>query len=202
MYRASRHRITALVTAADANVELIVPSTPEWRVRDVVAHLSGIASDAMTGNMEGAPGEVWTAAQVDRARDQSLVDLLADWAKFGETFESFLSSPDGAVAGSAVMDALTHEADIRHAWEMSFELPDDFLGWAAGRLRDRFDAAVAEAGLPPVAVKAPDAELFRAHLGRRTAAQVREYEWSADPTPYLDAFFFFGPTEQASGEHL
>ena len=31
--------------------------------------------------------------------------------------------------------------------------------------------------------------LFRSFGGRRTLAQVRALDWSADPTPYLDAFF-------------
>ena len=30
-------------------------------------------------------------------------------------------------------------------------------------------------------------DLFRALAGRRSAAQVRAWSWSADPTPYIDA---------------
>ena len=202
LYGAARQRITAIVTAPDVDVETVVPSTPAWRVRDVVAHLAGISTDAMTGNMEGAPGEVWTAAQVERGRDRPLSDVLDDWVAYGEKFEEFLSSPAGSAATAAVVDAYTHEADIRHALGLPFEVPSDFLSWATGHLDERFHTAVAEAGLPPVSVRAADAELFRARLGRRTAAQVCAYEWSADPTPYLDSFFIFGPTEQASGEHL
>ena len=202
LYRSGRQRITASVTGPDVDVEMLVPSTPAWRVRDVVAHLAGISTDAMTGNMEGAPGEVWTAAQVERGRDRPFSDVLDDWVAYGEKFEEFLSSPAGSAATAAVVDAYTHEADIRHALGLPFEVPSDFLSWATGHLDERFHTAVAEAGLPPVSVRAADAELFRARLGRRTAAQVCAYEWSADPTPYLDSFFIFGPAEQASGEHL
>jgi len=202
LYGAARQRITALVADEGVDLEAIVPSTPAWRVHDVVAHLAGITVDAMTGNMDGAPGEAWTAAQVNRGRDRSLPDLLADWAKYGETFEGFLSSPAGGAATAAVVDVHTHEADIRHALGLPFVVPGEFLGWATGQLGDRFQTSLTEAGLPPVTVNAPDAELFRARLGRRTADQVRKYDWSADPTPYLNAFFIFGPAEQASGEHL
>ncbi len=202
VYSAARQRITALVTADDVDLETIVPATPAWRVHDVIAHLVGITDDAMNGNLEGAPGEAWTAAQVDRGHDRAVTDLLADWAKFGPMFEGFLSSPAGEVASSAVIDVHTHEADLRHVLGLPLAIPDEFLGWAIGRLRGGFHTAVAEAGLPAVALDVNDAEWFRARLGRRTEAQVRAYDWSADPTPYLDTFFIFGPTELPSGEHL
>ena len=202
LYGAARKRVTTLVRADGVDLEMIVPASPEWRVRDVVAHLAGIASDAMTGNMDGAPGDEWTNAQVERGRGRPFSDVLADWATYGEKFEGFLSSPAGATATPAVMDLYAHEADIRHAFGLPLEVPDNFLAWASTQLHDRFQTSVAEAGLPPVSVKASASELFRARLGRRSAAQVCAYEWSADPTPYLDAFFIFGPAEQASGEHL
>ena len=202
LYGAARQRITSLVTTDGVDLETIVPSTPAWRVRDVVAHLTGVTADAMSGNMDGAPGEAWTEAQVARGRDRSLDEILADWEKFGSMLEGFLSSPAGGPASAAVMDVHTHEADIRHALGMPIALPSDFLAWAIDGLRDGFYKSVGEAGLPPVRMNAPDAEWFRARLGRRTEEQVRAYDWSIDPTPYLDTFFIFGPTQQESGEVL
>ena len=134
LYSAARQRITALVTADGVDLEAIVPSTPAWRVHDVVAHLAGVAADAIGGNMEGAPGEAWTAAQVARGRDRSLADLIADWEEFGPMLEGFLSSPAGVPASAAVIDVHTHEADVRHALGMSFEMPGDFLDWAMRRI--------------------------------------------------------------------
>ncbi|MCE9622746.1 MAG: hypothetical protein K8R99_10405 [Actinomycetia bacterium] len=202
LYTAARQRITALVSSGGVDLDKIVPSTPAWRVRDVIAHLTGVTADAMSGNMDGAPGEAWTEAQVARGRDRDLAELLADWEKFGSMLADFLSSPAGAAASAAVMDVHSHEADLRHALGLPFELPDDFLSWAIGGVRDGFYKAVAEADLPAITLNASDAEWFRARLGRRTEAQVRAYDWSADPTPYLDTFFMFGPAELASGEHL
>ena len=202
LYGAARHRITALVLDEGVDLETIVPSTPAWRVRDVVSHLAGITADAMTGNMDGAPGDVWTDAQVERGRGRLLSDVLADWETYGAQFEGFLSSPAGANATAAVMDVHAHEADIRHALGLPFEVPDNFLAWATTQLHDRFQTSVAGAGLPPVSVKADGSELFRAHLGRRTAAEVSAYDWSLDAAPYLDAFFIFGPAEKSIGEHL
>lgn len=202
LYSAARQRITALVTVDGVDLKTIVPSTPAWRVRDVVAHLAGVTVDAIGGNMEGAPGEAWTAAQVARGRDRDLTDLLADWEKFGAMLAGLLSSPAGTPASAAVIDVHTHEADVRHALGLPFEMPSDFLGWSMKRVRDGFHASVSEAGLPPVTLNVGDAEMFRARLGRRTSAEVSAYDWSADPAPYLDTFFIFGPTERSIGEHL
>lgn len=201
-YGAARRRLTALVSEQGVVLELMVPATPAWRVHDVVAHLAGVATDAINRNVEGAPGEAWTAAQVARGRDRTLAELLTDWEKYGTMLQEFLSSPAGAPVSNVVMDVHSHEADVRHALGLPFDMPSDFLGWSMGRIRGGFHASVAEAGLPPVTINVTDAELFRARLGRRTGGEVCAYDWSADPTPYLDTFFIFGPAERSIGEHL
>ncbi len=201
LYSAARQRITSLVTTDGVDLETIVPATPAWRVRDVVAHVAGVAADATSGNMAGAPGEAWTEAQVARGRDRTPAEVIADWEKSGPMLEGLLSSPAGAAASAAVIDVHTHEADIRHALGLSLAIPADFLAWAADSLRKAFHTAVAEAGLSPVTLTISDTEWFRSRLGRRTADEVRAYDWSLDPTPYLDKFFHFGPTVTSLGEN-
>ena len=191
-YRAARERITALVAGSDVDSNVAVPATPEWNVHDVVAHLSGIATDASTGNMEGAPGEAWTAAQVLRGAGRTLAEMLADWQQHAPMIEGFLSSPEGESVGNAVMDIHTHEADLRHALGLHVSAPPDVLRWAASRLRDGFHEQCGAAGLAPVVVTTADFEWFRGRMGRRTVQEVAAYEWSVNPTPYLDSFFVFG----------
>ena len=62
-----------------------VPCTPDWTVRDVLSHVSGITDDALAARMEGAPGEAWTAAQIERNRSATVEELLDVWAFFGPT---------------------------------------------------------------------------------------------------------------------
>jgi uncharacterized protein (TIGR03083 family) len=201
-YRAARERISALVTADGVDPDLVVPATPAWTVQCVVAHVSGIASDATTGNMEGAPGEAWTAAHIARGAGRSIAELVAEWEQTGPMIESFLSSPAGANASAAVMDIHTHEADVRHALGLPVDVPQDFLAWAVPSLREGLAEAISAAELPPVEVAASDFEWFRGRLGRRTESEVRGYGWSADPTPYLDSFFIFGRAATSLGESL
>ena len=197
IYRASRLRVAGLVD--DSVSDRAVAATPAWNAHDVVAHLAGVMNDILSGNMEGAATPPWTAAQVERGRDKSVARVIDEWAEVAPGFETFLSSPDGAKAGAAVMDVHAHETDLRAAFGLAPELSDEVLTWAAGALRAGFDAAVEAAGLPAVEIDVPEFEMFRGRLGRRTREQVLAFGWSADPGPYLDTFFLFGPTDHPVG---
>lgn len=198
MYRAARLRISGLVN--DDVGGRPVPATPLWDVHDVVAHLAGITEDVRTGNLEGITTDPWTAAQVERGRSKTVSELLAIWDENAPLIEGFLSSPDGAAAFRAVLDVHTHEADLLNALGRPVDLPAEFLDWLTPLQHADFADAVADAGLPPVTVAASDLQWFRGRLGRRTAAEVCSYGWSADPAPYLDHWFVFGRAERSLGE--
>jgi uncharacterized protein (TIGR03083 family) len=200
MYRSCRERITTLVSAPGVDPDLVVPATPEWSVHDVIAHLSGIAEDAAQGNMAGAPGESWTAAQVTRGRERSIAELIEKWNEYAPGMEAFFSSPGGEAMAAGVFDVHTHEADLRNALGLPVAVPADFLSWAAGNFRVSFTDALAETDLPAVEVAASDLDWFRGRLGRRTVDEVCAFGWSAEPAPYLDAFFIFGRASVSLGE--
>lgn len=212
LYAAARHRITDLVLSSPAEAAAAAcPATPEWNVHDVLAHCRGITEDVRLGNIAGAGTDPWTAEQVTRHRDTSIADLIAGWSADAPLLESVLSSPGGDAVSRVVIDVHTHEADIRAALGRPQPLTDEFIEWALPALCAGLFDSVAAAGLAPLAVVATDAgtygpadaavtvttsafELFRARLGRRSRNQVWDYDWGgADPTPYLEHFFIFGP---------
>ena len=198
MYRASRLRIGELVDDDVAGVP--VPASEMWTVHDVVAHLVFGASDVTSGNLDGAGSPPWTAVHVERGRDLTVSALLAVWEEYGTGMERLLASPQGPRASAVVMDVNCHECDLRHALGLTPEPDPSFLDWAAPSLLGGFARAVDARSLPPVTVNAPQFEVFRGRLGRRTAGEVAGYAWSADPTGYLDAWFIFGPRDQPLGE--
>ncbi len=200
LYRTCRERVTSLVSDPSVDETMVVPATPEWTVHDVVAHLSGISEDATSGNMEGAPGDAWTAAQVERGRTKSLDDLIALWQERAPMVEAVFSSPEGQPMLAGVIDVHTHEADLRHAFGLPVDVPADFLAWVGDRFRDALDQQAAAAGLPPAELDISDLEWFRGRLGRRTEDEVRAYPWPVDPSPYLDLFFVFGRATHPLGE--
>ena len=62
VYRAVRVRITALVCELpEETLDRVAPATPEWRVRDVVAHLAGSTADIVSGNLDDVASDEWTA---------------------------------------------------------------------------------------------------------------------------------------------
>jgi uncharacterized protein (TIGR03083 family) len=200
LYRTCRERITALVSDPTVDETMVVPATPEWTVHDVVAHLSGVTEDATSGNMAGAPGDEWTAAQVARGRSKSLGELIALWQERAPMVEAVFSSPEGQPMLAGVIDVHTHEADLRHAFGLPVDVPADFLTWVGNRFRDALDQQAAAAGLPPAELDISDLEWFRGRLGRRTETEVRAYPWPVDPTAYLDLFFVFGRAAHSLGE--
>lgn len=214
LYAQARQRITDLVQeVGPAHWMDEVPAVPGWNVHDVVAHLRGIVEDALAGNMAGAPGEAWTAAQVERGRVQDVRTLLDGWTNDAPAFEAFLSQA-GPMGAAGAIDIHAHEHDLRGALTRPSELPDDAARWIlATVLGGRLDA-VASAGLPPLRVETdegdahgpPDApsvlrasrfELFRAVLGRRSTEQIAsmlaEVADGADRSAYVGPLCVFGP---------
>jgi uncharacterized protein (TIGR03083 family) len=132
-YRETHDDLVALVRDLDeGTLNSMVPSTPAWSVRDVVAHLSGMARDVSLGE---AP-EVFATMIVDRSKliladlhtvrqvaDRSellLEELLAEWAGHADALVPMLSGerplPVSAPFADrmVVTDAVTHAQDVRN----------------------------------------------------------------------------------------
>ena len=67
------------------------------------------------------------------------------------------------------------------------------------RVRSGNNEWVTGEGEPGATLEAPLFELFRALSGRRSADQIRGYDWSGDREPYIPAFeygpFTVSPTD-------
>jgi hypothetical protein len=183
-----------------------VPCTPAWTVRDVLSHVSGIPDDALAGRMDGAPGEEWTAAQVERNRTADVDDLLTRWSQQAPAFAAAIEQMGER---RPPIDCHSHEHDVRHALGRSgarstviIDQPSFAQVDAPVRIVIEFaDGSSVTTGDPTSASTvtlrgATRFELFRSRLGRRTRRQVREYDWvghDADIEIALDHWFGFGP---------
>lgn len=195
-YRGVREPLIALLRdRPDDDFELVAVATPDWRVRDVVAHLAGVCDDVANGNMADAPSNTWTAAQVDKRRELPTDALLDDWSTHATTVESFMNSV-GPPIGQMVFDVWTHEQDIRGALGAPGGRDSDALdiawAWFADAQQTPPAGIVPEMEVPPLLVTTevgefrfgPDGEIgatleasrfeiLRAVTGRRSLAQVR-----------------------------
>ena len=210
-YADARERLCGLVRgASDAELAAPVPACPGWSVTDVLAHMTGMAADWLSGAVDGFGTAAWAQAHVDSRRVRAVGQLVEEWRALGPRLDAKLSDPIGEgmpvfMAEVATVALAHHEQDVRGA-----------LGAPGGRdaaacqvaMRAAVDDLVnrqAAAALAPlllraqgdrdwhvgggdaaVVVAAPAFDLLRSLAGRRTEEEVRAFAWSDDPTPYVE----------------
>lgn len=204
-YRLVYERIEALLRGRGEVAELTMPACPGWTVRQTVAHLTGLAQDVVSANLEGVGTEAWTQAQVDRLGQHSIDELLDLW---GQTIGPLAAQLTGATpeiaAGQLVFDVLTHEHDIRGALgepdardgDLSYQVALGFLatmydltlrhtGRAAMRLTTPSIGTVQlgdpGAATDQLALEVSDFDALRAFGGRRSEQQLLALPWHGDP---------------------
>ncbi|MEP6625318.1 MAG: hypothetical protein ABJC79_12805 [Acidimicrobiia bacterium] len=112
-YRGVRERIIDLVRSEPPERQMMVaPATPDWRVHDVVAHLAGATSDVLAGRLEGVGSDPWTAKQVEDRHDVLTEVVLDEWDTNSVQIDPMVPT-FGPASGQIVLDAVTHEHDIR-----------------------------------------------------------------------------------------
>jgi len=205
-YESSRDRIAALASElSDESLGATVPCCPEWTVKDLVGHLTGLLEDRLAGRMPTQGFEEWTHAQVARYRGESIDDVLAAW-------QSLPVQRDDAPPSLAALsfDVVSHEHDLCQAVGVVGDRTSFSVHVGAERARERMGAQIAAAAAPgvlvttasgtalvegvgePIALETSDYHLMRLVTGRVSHAQAASMAWSAEPTLVLDALFADG----------
>jgi uncharacterized protein (TIGR03083 family) len=212
IYAEGRTRLADLVSSEDPHGSTgPVPGCPEWAVRDVIAHVTGVCADVLAGNIEGVATPPWTAAQVHQRKDRDLAAIFDEWAAVAPQVEAIAQHFPARTDEQWVLDLTTHEHDIRGA--LSCPGGRDAAGVLVGldfATTMGMAASIDARGLPALRVKASDREwivgngepaaslegspfeLFRAMTGRRSERQVRALQWEGDADLFVPAFEF-GP---------
>ena len=210
LYRESQARVAEIVSGLDGYaLAQTVSATPKWSARDVLAHLSGAADDFCTGNLDGAGGEEWTAAQVARAEGTSVSDLVDAWERVADQTAAALDSRQMPLF--SMWDVITHEADVRETHglgRLDDTVVDEALAplWAMFAKRypgpGRLDVVAGEQtlhmgdGEPGLSPSVSAYELFRGMLSRRSRAQMLAWAWQGDdPTTAMAHLTLFGVRE-------
>ena len=164
----------------------------------------------------------WTGDQVNAHRKRPLQELLTEWEEAGAAIMPMLAGDEPwpgdvlPIAGHILMtDLAVHQQDIHGALGLVKDREEapiriGFSVYTTGvdlRLREsqgpplRFVSEhkeVTVGGYEPAAtVTGPRFELFRALSGRRNPEQVRAYDWSGDPEPFLEFFYPYGVRSEA-----
>lgn len=208
LYAEGRDRFIDVVSGLDDVVAAtLVPTCPAWSVKDAVAHVTGICADILAGRLDGVATDAWTAAQVDARRGIAIAGVIAEWQETGPQVDAIIDG-FGPAGEQLLTDLTTHEYDVRYALGRPgrrdlpvFELAVDFT------LTHLADRLVADSGSAPIEVRsagriwkvggdgepgttltAEPFDILRMVTGRRSTAQVKAMDWSADPSPWLPAF--------------
>jgi uncharacterized protein (TIGR03083 family) len=198
-YQMTRARIADRVAALDdEGVGRRVPACPDWSVRDVIAHMTGIAVDVAAGRLPGTDTQRWIDGHVEARRHRAPADLVDEWIHSG--VETFLEQTGSA---QMLLDACLHEHDICHALGVVGERKSDAVQACVPVMSEllRKDLLARQApgsvqlvsggrswvvGEGPVelVLEADSFELLRVFAGRRSVAQMRARPWKkADGSP-------------------
>jgi uncharacterized protein (TIGR03083 family) len=208
-YQRLRRELLALVDSCDADaLRTPVPATPAWTVRDVLAHVVGIAADLNAERFGDGDADAWTAAQVDERRCRSVKELSCEWdaeaPRFLYGFELF----GDELGGHYVADLAQHVVDVQEALGRPVHLDAEVLEIGLGFYCDDLDVRLREHGVglmleletgtwqlgvepPKGTLRTGSAEAFRVMGGRRSVEVIRALAWDGDRdtlAPLLPAY--------------
>jgi uncharacterized protein (TIGR03083 family) len=164
--------IDLLRSTPESSGNIVVPCTPEWTVRQLAAHLVGVPEDILAGRMEGVASDAWTQAQVERFGDLTLTELADLFEASAPQIDALIHNIPQPIISQFVMDAVTHEQDMRSA-----------LGVQGGRDSKAVEVGVGfflnliEVSDPPLFTEltntsASSWDVLRSLTGRRTVEQM------------------------------
>lgn len=134
-YADARLRLQRLLADLDdAALARHVPACPAWTVRDVIAHVAGVAADAACGTYFSGAADAWADSRLATVRDEwtaeqvrsgyglPVADLIARWNRWAATLEPVLAGRVPPRPGSptwltsaTVADLAAHLHDLRGA---------------------------------------------------------------------------------------
>jgi uncharacterized protein (TIGR03083 family) len=210
VYAGLRTEVIALARSLTAEeVELKVPQSPDWAIRDVIAHVVGIVDDILSDNLADIGTDRWTDVHVSSRADKTLDEICDEWTALAPRF-SALGEANPVMPMRAGADLITHYHDILQAVGRQGDRDTAAVGMALERYGPFFCERAGNAGLPVVRVDAggqvwqsgdgePAAiltgspfDLLRAFSGRRSAAQIVAMDWIGDAAPYVSVASPYG----------
>ena len=179
-YQQLRERVIELLAdTRDEDANKTVPACPKWTVQNLVCHIIGVPEDILEGRMKGVTTDPWTQAQVDRHKPDSIAQLREILINQKSKFDFVLPNIPSPVNSQFVMDAVTHEHDLREALgkpgtQDSLAVKVAFVWLASNSMypKELVDKLRAS--------KATEFQLVRAMTGRISVEQMNELNLPGD----------------------
>jgi hypothetical protein len=208
VYERIRRAFIAMVSVlTDEQLHLRVPATPAWSVKDVLAHVVGLAADLNAQRFpepDDVGGVAWAGNQV--ANRQSLIvgEVIEEWEREAETFENGLRAFGYEFGSHFAADLYVHYCDVRSAIGVTPDADeltvavalDHYLGYVAAMLADANWGTLEIVAGPEIRrlgtehparahLRAEPVELLRALSARRSERQIRALDWEGDVDGFL-----------------
>ncbi|QRN79828.1 MAG: maleylpyruvate isomerase family mycothiol-dependent enzyme [Nocardiopsis sp. BM-2018] len=201
IYENCQNRLLELAATLDRDqLATVVPACPDWTVQQVYAHLAGLATDVVNGDVTPPATDEVTGRQVAARAGHGIERLIAEWTRTGPGLVALLRTQQRRRYSLPALDVWHHENDIRGALGLTAQTEDadQLADFPLGGLAKGWPAQV-----PSVRVVATDTgqewslgegaaltlsgtafELARAVTGRRSVNQILAMDWTgADPAP-------------------
>ncbi len=213
-YRTVRDElINALGNVDDAAVKAIVPSCPEWTVKDVVSHLSGLNAELLADVPGSLGSDEATTRQVKGRSSASLGEVVDEWVSLTDAIEERFTA-NGDIAAALLADLVVHIYDLAEVLgqptiEAAKATPASahrYVGRLQTRLFDQMGIALTvklddgtvwtpnSDATKSVTLRTTPFNFLRGITGRLHRSEVESFDWSTDPGDILDhAWNQYGP---------
>lgn len=174
-YLQFRERVVGLIRdIPESQASLSVPLCPNWEVSSLISHIVGVPEDILAGRMEGVTTDAWTQAQVDRHEGESLSQLADTWLAIATEFDVVLPHIPSPVNSQMMMDAVTHEHDLRHAVGRAGAQDSLAVDVALGWLLNMVEVKIPGSAQEILDTGVSRFELMRSLTGRRSIDQMNQ----------------------------
>ncbi len=205
LYPELRDQVITLVSSLDAE-ELVrpVPSTAEWTVTQVVAHVCGLNSDIVGGAREDLGADERTALQVSRRAMMTVGEICDEWRNHDAAMRA-IAAEVPLLQERLAADLVIHLHDLQHALDhpidrgdaatisashvYAMRSPERWFATAGVPVRvELTDGFVAGSEGGDVTLRATPYDFLRSISGRRSRKQVEALDWSAVVSEVIDNF--------------
>jgi uncharacterized protein (TIGR03083 family) len=208
-----RHLVEVVLGLPEEDLARTVPATPDWSVKDVVAHVTGVASDLATARIppeldlvaslsdpeQAEMRDEVTAEQVASRRNRTIADIADEWNRhLNEVLamirgEKPFPRPVPFADAVLVTDLAVHAQDVRNATGRQGDRDSAGVRIALASYAAALMLRLAQHGLAALRLRYDGKEIFRALAGRRTVDQMLAMDWEGDPKPYVDVLPAYEP---------
>lgn len=202
-YAATRARVREVFADLTPEQErVVVPACPDWTIRDLAAHLAGVAADLVARRNPTGDVQAWVDAQVEVRRDTPVAELIGEFDAAGPGFEAIIRQRPQSFAG-LLYDVVSHEHDAACALGRRAERESEGVVLSLDIMFDMVERDLAANGLGAVrcsdgtrtwevgegevglTIETDTYELFRLVGSRRSLDQMRAAGFVGDLDRHL-----------------